>query len=410
MRHHRPFADERGIALPMALFVLLILLGLSAAILATGTSETAISTNHVRSTQALYVAEAGLEDAFNTIRANGMPATATAWTAVPSLSGPGSNMTAFGTYTVEYMSAGTSTVVVRSIATSGIGSAQRILRSVLTTQFSAADAVRTKDTLEVTGSATISGGCGSVHSNGALENGGSQNTGGNATASGTYTPGGTVGGIAAGSLPTKPIPTISSASFLTAAKAAKPADEIFQLMADGRILNGAGVLIEGPLNGAPPTTSALTGWKYKTAGGLEWSFAGNVGQATGTFYVESNASISGTSGTWTATVIATGDITMSGNPQMAPHLQDTWLVADKDIDMTGAATGGGLSGSGLIAAHEQIEISGNSTINGYIIAEGAASTSNTVTANLVTGSAVINYNCGGNPPLFTVLTVLSWGY
>jgi hypothetical protein len=55
--------DERGVALPMALFTLLLLTSLSLAFMTLGQSEPVISNNHLRTAQARALAEAGVERA-----------------------------------------------------------------------------------------------------------------------------------------------------------------------------------------------------------------------------------------------------------------------------------------------------------------------------------------------------------
>jgi hypothetical protein len=107
------------------------------------------------------------------------------------------------------------------------------------------------------------------------------------------------------------------------------------------------------------------------------------------------------------TVLSGDNITVGANPVMKPFLTDTLLIADGDIKMAGTP---GSSFTGLIAAHEQIEISGNTSITGYVIAEGAASTHSLVTANTLSGDAVVSYDCGLNPPALGPLLIIAWGF
>ncbi|MBI1735209.1 MAG: hypothetical protein HYR51_08550 [Candidatus Rokubacteria bacterium] len=55
--------DERGVALPMALFTLLLMTSLSIAFLTLGQTEPVVSNNHMRGAQARVLAEAGVERA-----------------------------------------------------------------------------------------------------------------------------------------------------------------------------------------------------------------------------------------------------------------------------------------------------------------------------------------------------------
>lgn len=61
----RTFRDERGVALPLALIVLVALTGLLVALLSLGSTESLIARNHTDVTEARYVAEAGIEWAYD---------------------------------------------------------------------------------------------------------------------------------------------------------------------------------------------------------------------------------------------------------------------------------------------------------------------------------------------------------
>src|SRR3990172_3451176 len=61
----RAVRNERGVALPMALFALLMLTGLLVVFVSTGGMETSIAANLDDVTRARYVAESGLEWAFD---------------------------------------------------------------------------------------------------------------------------------------------------------------------------------------------------------------------------------------------------------------------------------------------------------------------------------------------------------
>ena len=80
---------------------------------------------------------------------------------------------------------------------------------------------------------------------------------------------------------------------------------------------------------------------------------------------------------------------------MSPHLVDTLLVAGQDINIEGNPES--LELTGIIAAHEQIDINGNLTIVGNIVAEDAATTSGFVTQSTISGEASITYDCQLNP-------------
>ena len=66
--------DERGVALPMALFTLLLMTSLSIAFLTLGQTEPVVSNNHMRSAQARVLAEAGVERAVWALTFGGLAA------------------------------------------------------------------------------------------------------------------------------------------------------------------------------------------------------------------------------------------------------------------------------------------------------------------------------------------------
>jgi hypothetical protein len=400
--------DEQGAALPLALMAFVVLGALSAALLAIGSSEVQIASNHLRGTQAHFLAEAGLEHAFNSFRDNpswlstSVPTTLTNVTGITSNTSLGN----FGSYTVQYRKAGDNTVLVVSTATSQTGSAQRVLRATMSNGFTNNDAIRTKEDLKISGNPKITGSCGSVHTNDDLEISGNPTIDGNATASDTYKASGSpeIGGTSGGGKSKKTIPAVTPSDFLSAAKNTLPANEIYQMKSDGRVLDGTDKLIATIESG-----QEYRGGKYNSGTPTKWDFSGNTAY-DGTYYLEGNAKVSGNPGSavtpWKTTIIATGDVELSGNPEISTHLKDTLFVAGLDIELSGNPTQGF---KGLIAAHEQIKINGNPSITGYILAEDASATSGTVKENEVSGNPTITFDCGLNPPLQGPLQIIAWG-
>lgn len=125
-RRRLKVGDDRGLILPLALLVTVILGILAAAILSIGGSEAQIASNHLRAIQADFLAEAGLEHAFNWLLAD------TGRMTNPT---PISGQLATGNYNVLYQAAGTNTVRVVSTGTT-IGGAQQIRRAIMSTFFS----------------------------------------------------------------------------------------------------------------------------------------------------------------------------------------------------------------------------------------------------------------------------------
>jgi Tfp pilus assembly protein PilX len=418
-RWYLRIGDNRGLILPLTLLVMVILSALALAILSIGGSEAQIASNHLRAVQAAFLAEAGLEHAFNTLQTT--PGLMTGATAVlqnivanPALGGAG---TATGGYTVQYQAAGPNTVRVVSTGASAIGGSQAIRRAVMSTSFSAREAILTNGPLGIGGSAGIqdpvfAGQCASVHTNNALTLSGNASVAGAATAAGSYTAGGstTVGPGSGGSRPAEYIPAINPTDFLNTAQASLDASRIFQMMANGKVLNGNGTTELADL----ASGGSYCGWHYTAGTPLaEWKFTGNA-FCNGTYYLDGHAKVQSSPGDpgtpWKTTLIATGDLIVSGSPVIgadaAYTVRDTLFVAGLDVKLTGTPSNGW---NGLIAAHEQFHVSGNTSVKGFIIGEDASATSNTVTSNTVTGNLTLTFSCGLNPPLFGPLQILSWG-
>ena len=134
------------------------------------------------------------------------------------------------------------------------------------------------------------------------------------------------------------------------------------------------------------------GWVFHGVNG--WNIPGNSASG-GTYYVEGHATISGSPGTnlvpVAISIIAEGNIDISGNPDLVPDAPEILFATDMDLKI-----GGNLDTptniEGQVLVHEQIMISGNPTLAGQVIVENAASVSTLVTNNTISGNPTIVYN------------------
>jgi len=396
-------ANDRGLILPLALMALVVLGALAAAILSIGGSEAQIASNHLRAVQAGFLAEAGLEHAFNTLRTtpNLVVNAPVNRQAIPGIA-DNTALGGAGSYTLLYERAGTNTVRVVSTGTSAIGGSRAIRRAVMSTYFHSNDAILTNGPLNISGNPEVlstGGQCGNVHTNNNLTMSGNPQISGAVTASGTKTVSGNpnVSGGILDHQPTQTVPVIDPTDFLNAAIATLPANQIFQMKANGDVLRGDGTLIQHLNSG-----ESYCYWTYTSGTPASWALSGN-NQCNGTFYFEGNATLSGNHGSqltpWVTTLIATGTMNISGNPEIQNSLTDTLFVADGNIILSGNP---GLGFNGLIATHGVFGFSGNPHINGLLIAESTAAVN-------VSGNVHVTNNCGLNPPLQGPLQILSWG-
>ena len=221
-----------------------------------------------------------------------------------------------------------------------------------------------------------------------------------------------VGGAASGGEPGIGIPAINPADYRPLANyvfketVAPPSAKIYA--ADGVTL-----VFDATGGGKWPDISS--GWHYNgTPGSGAWQYSGNGTPAEvqgKTFYFEKapgtnpgesgNVKIHGSPGSdatnWQTTILAEGHIDVSGNPTMRANSQNILLVAGTDISNSGNTTST-WAGGGIVAAHEQIDIVGNTELVGMVVAENAASADSFVTATSVGGNASITYNGAPAPP------------
>jgi len=119
---------ERGIALIMALLVLLVISLLSATLLMSVNTDTKVSANTVRDTQALAIAEAGFNEACARIRAGDIPTNSNARQVAQIFNAPGGSVPVLG---VDSVALGTAQPAGQWLAYSTSGKAD----STLTVQY-----------------------------------------------------------------------------------------------------------------------------------------------------------------------------------------------------------------------------------------------------------------------------------
>jgi Tfp pilus assembly protein PilX len=431
---------ERGAALVMAIICLLIMTGLATAMLTSGRTEALIARNEERSTLARMAAEAGLNHGIETVSANLVNwqsnGFATANLAVTNLlDGPDNtsgnsddgSLTELGlaaptATTTLSASAGTSysvraydddnTAAARNI-TLGTADITRIEENnnvntdankrivVLATGYGPGGtvttleatvgpfilpAVITNGNLTIDGNVDVDGANGSIHTNSNLTmNGTSADISENCTSSGTF--GGSTGncdGYAGGGRPTITIPNVWAADYLTQTGYILHSTGTIERRSDNAILCDAS---------SDPDACKTAGYGWMYAGGT-WSL-GNTEPPNAAYYVEGDVSVSGSPGTGGSpvhiTIIAEGYIDISGSPDFQPFLPETFLVTNKDLQITGSLTQP-VTVEGQILVREQINIAGNADLAGQLIVQDATSACTLVTANSISGNVTVTYN------------------
>ena len=239
-------------------------------------------------------------------------------------------------------------------------------------------------------SAEVLGSLGSIHTNGDLEFTGSAHPtiDGTATATGSCDP--QCDDYADGSGGGKPAATVPVIN---------PRD-LYELYAGDASLSWYDMCPDGivrrPVFGGTPCSGSTTvdpasiGWSYHSS---TWSYSpgGSPTPPTGVFYgyqVDVKITKGGTAAApWEATIITegepssavtdcqelmNGDIAISGSPVINGYLTQIVFLAGRDLGIAGTPS---QSFEGLLAAHEQVDISGNPSVLGAVLAENGCDSS-----------------------------------
>jgi Tfp pilus assembly protein PilX len=238
-----------------------------------------------------------------------------------------------------------------------------------------------------------------VHSNGDIVvDGTSTDISGTVTATGTLT---TTDAdiVGSGSAARVPIPKVNAADYEVWAD--------YKLHDDGRMetLQGAGA---GAMSAVCTSKNPCNGWSYDHGSGT-WSVSSNT---SGTYYVEGNATVSGSPGSKAApvalSIIAEGNIDISGTPKIVPDAPELLFVTNKDLKILGSldvveGEEEVIDVQGQMLVREQVELGGNVSLLGQLIVEDALDSSSTlVTSNHIHGNVVIEYAGGLGSSTFTV--------
>ena len=454
----RSLASSRGMALVTVMFLLMILSGLSAAMVTSSQTEIMVARNTVSSAQAQAAAEAGLNHATELaipfvmeFAANGFANVSDAMTGlvrgpdgltgsptsdaengslenlgIPrspaqlALGGPlgaayearvfdeddparGVTLTAADLARIgedgDPITDANSTMVIQ--ASGYAPDNTRVTREITITGTNAGNTVTLPallmgGDLEISGNATFTGSQGGLHVNGDLSISGDANIAGDALAAGSYEESGnpTIGGSSGGGAEVVSISPVAAIDH-------KPSAD-FILKSTGQMTDPAGEVICDASSSNDACEQMGYGWVYDPPG---WKF--NDAGADGTYYVEGPATISGSPGSpgnpIALTIIAEDSIEISGNPNITPDTPELMFVTDGDLKIN-SDTVMPLTVEGAILVHEQLDIGGEAVLSAQITVEDAVNNSSLVTENKISGSATFSYTGtlgGGGAQLLT---------
>jgi hypothetical protein len=140
--------------------------------------------------------------------------------------------------------------------------------------------------------------------------------------------------------------------------------------------------------------STCNNWGYTAGDG--WTLNSTT-VTQGTYYVEGNATISGSPGTAKApavlSIVAEGSISITGSPKLKPDTTELLFVTDEDLKILGTIDliGESVNVEGQMLVRGQVDIGGNATLDGQLIANDE-DVGDLVTSNSVHGNASITYS------------------
>jgi hypothetical protein len=426
-------ANESGFALGVTLMLMLVMGLLIVAATQMSSKDITRTRIYKQSRESFYVAEAGVERAvnfFNYDGAGNSPGASangfddeldgTTWPAAFANTALGT-----GNYTVTITDNDDNdgdvnddidhTVVLSSIGTRN-GVSTTLEAVINRPTYDPTSAITTSGNLTGGGSFTVQGACGSIHTNSGFNQTG---------VSGTVTQGTTASGSCSGATCTAsgaaehPIPLVNPADFKTYAKYVLQNDGSILDQSSGDTYTSAGPNWTNTTNGN--SGNALFGDISINGSGL-WSMNG-TDLADGIYYVEKdpdptvfdgNVRVLNTPDPFQVTIIAEGYIDFGGNGDVvnfkggpSPDIDELFLIAGTDLEFSGNPAN---QVEGMLYAGEQMSISGNVDINGFVISANLADDENLVSPeSSISGSLTVTYNCNGITPFFSDhVTILSW--
>ena len=412
-------SPDAGAALMSALLVTIIITGLGVSAITLTTFDSEITANDRSATQAFYLAEGGVQHAIALLKAAG-GADDGLDDELGTNSGVMLNDVAFGggLYTVtaldnnddgDQTTDSDDQIFIRSVGRQN--GAVSVIQVGVTASVGAGGAlggIITEDDLAIPGDATVTGACGNVHSNGDIDVSGNPTIDQDLTAQGVITIGGspTVWGDTTPGAPAQDIPYLNPADYASYAT--------YQLRSNGNVYDANGTLVADETDDDP-----WYGWIFTPGGGDngagKWDLSSD-NTVDGMLYLEGDVTVSSNDPTWATTLVATGSIELSGNfgvtnYQNGSHpqgVQNLLFVAGLDLKINGNPDQSWAEG--VMAAGEQIGVSGNPALEGALIASDVSNTSPTIINNEISG--VLGLNCtslltvgvGGS----TDVTITAW--
>lgn len=416
----RNLQGESGSALLTSFMLVVLITGAGLSTLTTTAANQNKSKNVLNQQQSFYIAEAGISHGrqalYSQLLANpavwNTYATAQPQTLVPS--------TSFGSGTYAVTIKAASGLALQMTATSTApGNASSTISSLIVKGYpNDAKTFITNRNITISGNSTIDGLAGGIHANGNLTITGSPHITMSAEASGTYSEPGpgvpVVGGFKGGAQAKIPINRIMVGNYAGARDYyLTTGSSTTRDPKTGKKVTTYYALVQNNKGVSQPLVNGMWNcwqWTAPVGGLATWTLTSPCTTKTNaTLYVNGNVVILADMGDptepndpWITTIISTGSIRVASSilnvrPPKAttePTLykkqtENVLFVAQTDILIQGTAN---QKLYGILRAREQVGISGNPVLYGYIIAQDAANVSRLVDSSYLSGDAHLTYN------------------
>lgn len=409
--------DRRGVAMPTALFALLVVSVLALGMWNIVEINSTSSVNRLDAVRALGLAEAGAAHALGVLR-NDLEAIPDTWLLLgyDSVGGTADDglLTGYGLsasdeipatgyaieggrYYVEFVDDTKETdgdpledtnrrILVRCTGVTDAGGSASV-DVVIGVMF---PAMAINGDLTITGNADISGSCGSLHANGVVDFGGSASIQNDVSASDSV-----IVGSAVDSLGQPIVPYDNSAELdipdLDPMSYCGEAEYILRS-------NGWFVTVGPPADSTDTWSGGPKfGWSLASLAPVVWAKGGGSA-VPGTYCIDGNVIVGGNLGPVAMTILATGSVAFGGSPQLtSDHSEGLLIVSGGDVVIGGTPKGTD-NYNGLIYAQSQCAVQGNPVLTAQILCNNkleAPGAIDLISENVISGNAKITFDCDG---------------
>lgn len=433
---------DDGIAMIVVILVGMVIASLSAVAVTMSTRSLNSSAQHVTYESALHVAEHGVDQMLGTVAR--LETAAAPYSTPSGLTAPAfANAAAEEAWAIAELNAATVQTapdgqfavikprnrnVIYSMSwlpSKALARRSRVIKTeYLLSTYNPDNAILTEGDLSIEGGAAVGGVEGNVHSNGDIQTtGGATTVSGTVSASGDYDANGGSNVVGSEGQPEQDVPAVEPEDlYRLLIQAPTNASNWYDLCPDGNVYMGSTTGV--PCTGALATVA--TGWNVNPGG--RWEPTNSP--VDGVFFVHRgdvliNGNIGSSADPWQATIITNadptpypgeckadhGDIDVRGGLRMVGFISGLAFIAGRDLQVQGtpSMSFGSSTNPVLLAAREQMEVLGNASAFGSIVAKDECDTPGSpVSENKISGSMILKYDGGLDVPLGRLARTVLW--